>query len=194
MGRGGALVKAMTKAIKLHKGEIRTSSKVAKIILEGTNKKKAVGVVLENGNSFYANQIVSNADIGITYNKLVGRENLSQKLQSKLKRTKYSCTSLMFFLTVNIDVAKYGLDSGNNWIMPDKDSDDYYDNAISEDILKDKLFEGLFISCTTLKDPSSFDGIHHSLEIITFIDYSSFKKYEDEKVKRSQGYIDLKRN
>ncbi len=192
MGGGGALVKAMTKAIKLHKGEIRTSSKVAKIILEGTNKKKAVGVVLENGNSFYADQIVSNADIGITYNKLIGTENLSQKLQSKLKKTKYSCTSLMLFLTVDIDVAKYGLDSGNNWIMPNKDADDYYDNAISEDILKDKLFEGLFISCTTLKDPTSFDGIHHSLEVITFIDYSSFKKYEDEKVKRSQEYVDFK--
>ena len=73
-------------------------------LIEGTEQKKAVGVELENGEQLFAHQIISNADVGITYNDLIGKEHLSQKLQKKLEKTTYSCTSLMLFLTVDMDV------------------------------------------------------------------------------------------
>jgi phytoene dehydrogenase-like protein len=192
MGGGGALVKAMTNAIKRYGGEIRTKTAVGKIILEGDSNKKAVGVELKDGTKLYAKNIVSNADVGITYNELVGRENLSAKLKKKLDKTIYSCTSLMLFLTVDMDVKASGLDSGNIWMMPDRDADDYYDEAMTADILKGDAFEGMFISCTTLKDPSSFDGKHHSIEAITFIDYKAFEKFQDEDTKRSKAYLEFK--
>lgn len=192
MGGGGALIKAMTNAIKKHDGEIWTSHGVKKILLEGTEIKKAIGVELENGHQLFANQIISNADVGITYNQLIGREHLSGKLKKKLEKTIYSCTSLMLFLTLDMDVRKAGLDSGNIWMMPDKDADDYYDKAMSADLTSMEGFEGMFISCTTLKDPSSFDGKHHALEVITFIDYSSFEIYKDEDTQRSPAYLAFK--
>ena len=192
MGGGGALIKAMTNALKSHNGEIKTSTAVQKIIIEGEQQKKAVGVQLENGEKLFANQIISNADVGITYNNLIGREQLSKKLIKKLDKTIYSCTSLMLFLTVDMDVRKAGLDSGNIWMMPNRDADDFYDEILGADISKGDAFEGMFISCTTLKDPSSFDGKHHSIEAITFIDYKSFKKYEGETAQRSQEYLEFK--
>ena len=192
MGGGGALIKAMTNAIKKHDGEIRTSQSVKKILLTGTVQKKAVGVELENGQQLFADQIISNADVGITYNQLIGREHLSNKLQKKLEKTVYSCTSLMLFLTVDMDVSKAGLDSGNVWMMPDKDADDYYDKAMSSDLTTEEAFEGMFISCTTLKDPISFDGKHHTLEVITFINYEPFEKYKDEELQRSPEYLAFK--
>lgn len=192
MGGGGALIKAMTNAIKKHGGEVSTSNGVKKILLEGTDQKKAIGVVLENGQQLFADHIISNADVGITYNQLIGREHLSQKLQKKLQKTIYSCTSLMLFLTVDMDVRKAGLDSGNIWMMPNKDADDYYDKAMSDDLTSDEAFDGMFISCTTLKDPSSFDGKHHALEVITFIDYKAFEKYKDEDAQRSSEYLAFK--
>lgn len=192
MGGGGALIKAMTNAIKKHDGEIRTSQGVKKILLTGTVQKKAVGVELENGQQLFADQIISNADVGITYNQLIGREHLSKKLQKKLEKTVYSCTSLMLFLTVDMDVRKAGLDSGNIWMMPDKDADDYYDKAMSSDLTTEEAFEGMFISCTTLKDPISFDGKHHTLEVITFINYEPFEKYKDEELQRSPEYLAFK--
>lgn len=192
MGGGGALIKAMTNAVKKHDGEIRTSEGVKKIIIEGTDKKKAVGVELENGQQLFAKQIISNADVGITYNELIGREHLSEKLQKKLEKTVYSCTSLMLFLTVDMDVRETGLDSGNIWMMPDKDADDYYDKSMSDDLSSDEAFEGMFISCTTLKDPVSFDGKHHTLEVITFISYDPFEKYKDEEMQRSPEYLAFK--
>ena len=192
MGGGGALIKAMTNALKGHGGEIKTSTSVQKILLEGTDKKKAVGVQLENGEQLFADRVISNADVGITYNELIGQEHLSPKLIKKLDKTIYSCTSLMLFLTVDMDVRKAGLDSGNIWMMPNRDADEFYDEILGADISQGDAFEGMFISCTTLKDPSSFDGKHHSIEAITFIDYKSFEKFKDEKDQRSQEYLDFK--
>ena len=192
MGGGGALIKAMTKTLKKHSGEIRTSTTVSKIILKGTQQKRAVGVTLESGEQIFADRIVSNADVGITYNSLIGRENLSSKLQKKLDKTKYSCTSLMLFLTVDMDLKMVGLDSGNIWMMPETKNGDPYEQILNAKIDEGDTFEAMFISCTTLKDPTSFDGRHHSIEAITFIDYEAFEKYKNEGTRRSKEYLNFK--
>src|SRR5690606_1186549 len=60
------------------------------------------------------------------------------------------------------------------------------------DITNDEAIEGMFISCTTLKDPSSYDGKHHSIEAITYLDYKTFEKFKDEKDPRSTEYLQFK--
>ncbi|WP_149275950.1 phytoene desaturase family protein [Pareuzebyella sediminis] len=192
MGGGGALVKAMTNVIKRFNGVIRTKEAVQLIILDGDHKKRAVGVVLQNGTHIYADRIVSNVDVGITYNTLVGTQNLSAKLQKKLENTTYSCTSLMLFLTVDMDLRKAGMDSGNIWMMPNRDTADIYEGISKNDISKGEAFEAMFISCTTLKDPTSFDGKHHTLEVITYIDYKAFEKFADKHEARSPEYLEFK--
>lgn len=191
-GGGGAIVKAMTTAIKRHNGLVKTQQMVKKILLEEGKKKTAIGVELESGEKLFAKRIISNADPNITYQKLIGEENLSKNLQKKLNKTKYSCTSLMLFLTVNMDVKAAGLDSGNIWLMPNEDMDRVYERMMMPDITNDDAIEGMFISCTTLKDPSSFDGKHHSIEAITYLDYKIFEKFKDEKEPRSKEYLEFK--
>ncbi|MDW7692511.1 NAD(P)/FAD-dependent oxidoreductase [Flammeovirgaceae bacterium SG7u.111] len=192
MGGGGAIVKAMTKAIKNNGSEVRTSQKVKRILLEGTKQKRAVGVELENGEKIYSKRIISNADPNTTYLNLVGKDNLSPKLSKKLAKTKYSCTSLMLFLTVDMDVRKAGLDSGNIWMMTDKDTDDLFEEMMKIDIASGDEFPGLFISCTTLKDPTSFDGRYHVLEVVTFINRESFGQFKEKENQRSQKYLEFK--
>ena len=194
MGGGAAIVKAMTKAIKKYGGEIRTGEGVKHILIERMeqNKKfRAVGVELQKGEKLRAEKIISNADPTATYS-LVGFENLSSKLQTKLTKTLYSVTSLMFFLTVDMDVRKAGLDSGNIWMMPNREMDDIYEEFFENDLLTTDEFSGLFISCSSLKDPSSYDGRHHTLEIVTFIDYDSFKSKFQEGDKYSEEYKKFK--
>lgn len=194
MGGGAAIVKAMTKAIKKHGGEIRTGQGVKRILLERTedNKKfRAVGVELQKGEKLKAKRIISNADPTATY-KMIEAENLSGKLQAKLTKTRYSVTSLMFFLTVDMDVRKAGLDSGNIWMMPNREMDDLHEDLTEIDIMATDEFSSLFISCPSLKDPSSYNGRHHTLEIITFIDYDSFKSKLHEGDKYSEGYKKFK--
>ncbi len=191
MGGGAAIVKAMTNAIKKYGGEVRTGVTVKRILLEGDKKLKATGVELQNGEKIFAKTIVSNADPEVTYN-MVGANNLSPKLQAKLSKTRYSVTSLMFFVTVDMDLRAAGLDSGNIWMMPNRDLDELHEDLKEVDLLELDEFTGLFINCSTLKDPSSYDGRHHTLEIITFIDYKSFEKYKSEGALHSEEYIKFK--
>ncbi len=192
MGGGGALVKAMNKRFKSYGGVLKTSTSVKRILIEDEKVKKAIGVELQDGTQIFGTHIVSNADVGITYNRLIGQQYLSPKLRKKLDKTIYSCTSLMLFLTVDMDVRKAGLDSGNIWVMPDRDMDDYFDEVMNGNLKKIKAFEGMFVSCTTLKDPTSFDGKHHCLEVITFIDYTSFAPFKNEDAQRSEAYLQYK--
>ncbi|MEP7165085.1 MAG: NAD(P)/FAD-dependent oxidoreductase [Ferruginibacter sp.] len=194
MGGGAAIVKAMTKAIKKYGGEVRTGEGVKRILLERTadNKKFcAVGVELENGERLTAKNIISNADPAATY-KMVGTGNLSSKLQAKLARTRYSVTSLMFFITVDMDVRKAGLDSGNIWMMPNRDLDALHEDLSEADLLETDEFTGLFISCSSLKDPSGYNGKHHTLEVVTFIDYDAFKSQLPEGEKYAEEYKKFK--
>lgn len=191
-GGGAAVVKAMTNAIKENNGEVKTQQRVKKIIVEGKKLKTAVGVELESGERLFAKRIISNADPNITYQKLIGEENLSRKLQKKLSKTSYSCTSLMLFLTVAMDLRAAGMDSGNIWVMPNEDMDEVYERMMMPDVTTDAAFEGMFISCTTLKDPSSFDGKHHSIEAITYLDYKIFEEFEKEAESRSTKYLQFK--
>ncbi|WP_405574065.1 phytoene desaturase family protein [Winogradskyella sp. Asnod2-B02-A] len=192
MGGGGAIVKAMTNKIKKHDGLVQTSTSVKRILLEGDKKKKAIGIELESGEQIFASRVISNADPGITYFNLIGKDNISAKLLKKLSKTKYSCTSIMLFLTVDMDVKKAGLDSGNIWLLKDKDFDTIYDDSQNADILKGEEFPGMFISCTTLKDPISFDGRYHTLEAITYINYDAFADFKDEDKERSEAYLQFK--
>jgi phytoene dehydrogenase-like protein len=191
MGGGAAIVKAMTNAIKKQGGEIHTGQAVKKILVEGDKKLRTIGVELQNGEVIRAKHIISNADPATTY-KLVGHENLSKKLVKKLGTTRYSVTSLMFFITVDMDVREAGLDSGNIWFMPHKDMDGIYDDLTKISILEKDEFDSLFISCSSLKDPLSFNGRQHTIEVVTFIDYDSFKADHAAKGEQDENYLEIK--
>ena len=191
MGGGAAIVKAMTNAIKKHGGEIKTGQAVKRILLEGDKKQKAVGVELQNGEVIKAKLVISNADPAATY-KMVGHEKLSPKLLKKLEATRYSVTSLMFFISVDMDIREAGIDSGNIWFMPDKDMDEIYEGLTKTSILQTDEFDSLFISCSSLKDPLSFNGRHHTLEVVTFIDYDSFKNNYEYTSGSDEKYLKIK--
>ncbi|MBL4704608.1 MAG: NAD(P)/FAD-dependent oxidoreductase [Flavobacteriales bacterium] len=195
MGGGASIVKAMTNSIKKYGGEVRTNQSVKRILLEGDQKKRAIGVELESGEQIFAKQIISNADPDQTYLKMIGKSNLSKKLLKRLSKTKYSCTSLMLFITLDMDVRAAGLDSGNIWMMSDKGEknlDELYEEMFVVDLAKGDEFPGLFISCPTLKDPTSFDGYHHTMEIVTFINYEAFRRFENDEGYQSAEYLKYK--
>ena len=177
MGGGAGIVKAMTNAVQKHGGEIRIKQRVKKILVRD---RQATGVEMEDGQQILAKTIVSNADPMITYSQLVGKEHLSSGLTKKLAKTKFSVTSVMLFLTLDLDVKKAGLDSGNIWMLKNENIDEIYQEMTAQNIAEGDEFPALFISCTTLKDPSSFNGRYHNLEVVTFIDYDSFREFNSE--------------
>jgi phytoene dehydrogenase-like protein len=179
MGGGSAIVKAFTRAIKAHGGQVTTKTKVKKILIRETNNQyQAEGVQLADGSKLYASQIVSNADPGKTFGELIEPKYLHRKFQRRLAQTTYSSPSLILFLTVKADLRQYGMDSGNIWYTEDKNLNDVYERLLHTPPADGERFQGMFITSPTLKDPSSYDGQHHTIEAITFTDYDHFLPFE----------------
>ncbi len=176
MGGGGGIIKAMTNGVKRHGGEIRVKQNVTKILIEDN---KAVGVQLADGQQIRAARVISNADPSITYLNLVGKAHLSKSLVKKLDKTKYSVTSLILFLTLEMDVVPHGIDSGNIWMMKDADGDQNFRDLMDDDMTQGDCFPAVFISCTTLKDPVSYNGKYHNFEVVTYVDYDKLPDFGD---------------
>ncbi|HMI06906.1 MAG TPA: NAD(P)/FAD-dependent oxidoreductase [Flavobacterium sp.] len=189
MGGGGGIVKAMTNGVKKHGGEVRVKQSVEKILIEN---KKAIGVGMKDGTKILAKNVISNADPSITYLDLVGKENISKALAKKLEKTKYSVTSLILFLTLDMDVTQFGIDSGNIWMMKDEDIDAHFDDLMNSDITAGDAFPAAFISCTTLKDPVSFNGRYHNFEIVTYVDYDNLKGFAENGDYHDEAYLAFK--
>lgn len=185
MGGGAGIVKAMTNTLKRNGGELRVKQNVKRILIEN---KHAFGVELATGEQIFSRQVISNADPSNTYLNLVGREHLSPKLLKKVLKTKYSVTSLILFLTLDMDVKKGGLDSGNIWSFESQNIDAIYNDLKGKDPAEGEEFPGVFISCTTLKDPISFNGRYHNFEVVTFIDYNSFQEFDINHDYHSEAY------
>jgi all-trans-retinol 13,14-reductase len=191
-GAGGAIIKAMTNAIKKYGSQVKTEHPVARILVEGTKTKKAVGVELANGIQLFAKNIISNADPEKTFRQMIGEKNLSKNLISKLNKTQYSISCLILFLTVDMDVRKFGVDSGNIWLSQKIDIDKQHEAMMKIDLLSDDEFPGMFISCSTLKDPVSYNGTYHNFEIVTFIDSKLFEEFTGTYNYQSPKYKDYK--
>jgi len=181
----------MTNGVKRNGGQVRVKQDVEKILIEN---KIAIGIQLKDGGKIFAKNIVSNADPSITYLNLIGKEHLSNALIKKLAKTKYSVTSLILFLTLDMDVTKAGIDSGNIWMMEDEKMDEHFENLMNSDITKGDAFPATFISCTTLKDPVSFNGRYHNFEIVTFVDYDNLPQFDGPEDYHNPAYLDFKEN
>ncbi len=190
LGGGFAIPRAFVRALKRAGGEIRLNTEVDQILLEGD---RAIGVRLVDGSEIRSKYVISNADPEVTFGKLVGREHISEKLRRRLDKTKYSTSALSLFFAVDMDLRAAGLDSGNFWFYDHDDIDELYRLGRTDNALTADYPPMMFMTATTLKDPSKMHSGHHTCEAFTFVGYDAFKKWAHEKSgERSSGYQGLK--
>ena len=179
-GGGGSIPRAFVKALKRAGGELRLSTSVDRILLEG---KRAVGVRLTDGTEIRARHILSNADPATTYGKLIERAALPWRLRRKLDRTQWSVSCLSLFAATDMDLSAAGLDSGNYWLYANSDVDAIYRKGNSAAGLSQPVPEGMFVTATNLKDPTkrrTHGGAeHHTFEAFSFVGYDAFAKWAD---------------
>ena len=176
LGGGQALPKAFGRALRRVGGQIRLKARVEKILLEG---RRAVGVRLEGGEELRADRIVSNADPEVTYGRLIGREHLGFLQRRRLDRLRWSVSAVSLFMAVDADLRALGMDSGNFWFYRDGDLDRHYRLAQTMDAVQSKDIPALFLTATTLKDPTKMHHGHHTLEAFTFVPWEAFQRWED---------------
>lgn len=178
-GGGQAIPRAYVKALKAHGGELRLKTKVDRILVEGdVGAAKVVGVRLADGTEIRAPHVISNADPGVTFGKLIPPEKLSGRLQKKLQKTKWSISCLSLYAAGEFDAEALGLDSGNLWYSADADVQKGYD-VCAKPSLDGVTFPGQFLTITTLKDRSKGDGRTHTMESFVFVGKEPFRKWAD---------------
>ncbi|MDP3525386.1 MAG: phytoene desaturase family protein, partial [Hoeflea sp.] len=98
VGGTHALVKGIAGLIAGQGGTIRTGVEVAEITVEG---RRATGVRLANGERIEASIVVSNADAGWTYTKLLSRHPRKRWTDAKVARAKYSMSLFVWYFGVD---------------------------------------------------------------------------------------------
>lgn len=189
--KGGAFIipRAYVRALKRAGGEIRLSTPVNKILIDNG---KTTGVEIADGEKIHSKNVISNTDPENTFVKLIGREYLSAKLNKKLDKTQYSTSCLSLYLAVDMDLAKRGYDSGNYWFYNHADLDEIYKQGRTDFSVFNEP-SAMFMTITTLKDPSKMKKGLHSIEAFSFANYEPFEKWADEPSgNRSKDYVQFK--
>lgn len=97
-GGMGAVCDALSAAGKLHGMKVITEASVEEIL---TRNGRAVGVRLANGDEYYAKLVVSNADAGTTFLKLIKGDTLPGYFLKQVKDFRVKSTSFKVNLAVD---------------------------------------------------------------------------------------------
>jgi phytoene dehydrogenase-like protein len=188
-GGARALPKAFLKALRRHGGQIRVRARVERMLVEGG---RVIGVRLADGEEIRARQVISNADPHATY-RLLPDEVVPWRVRRRLAQTPYSVSALSLFLAADLDPRAVGLTSGNVWWLGSSDVEETYRYAQDPAPLARGEVPGVFVTCTTCKDPTKRrDGIA-TFEAFSFVSPEAFRAFEGSPYgDRPAGYEALK--
>lgn len=189
-GGGHAIPEALIAELRAHGGEVVLRTAVERILVA---RGVAHGVRLADGREVRAPVVVSNADPGVTWGRLVAPEHLSSGLRHRVAHARYSFSALSLFLAVDMDLRAAGLDSGNVWYSRTPDIDAAYRSAARTTLAGTEEIPGLFFNVTTLKDPSlRRDGLH-TVEAIALASLEAFAQWQGTRLgRRPRDYAALK--
>ena len=175
-GGGHHIADTLVAHIKAHHGEVHLSTEVASVLIEGG---AAIGVRLADGQEVRAPLVISNADPGVTWGRLVAPEHQGHRLRRRIRHLRFSISTLSLFMAVDMDLRAAGIDSGNIWFSRTPDIDAVYGLADLETLTGREEVPGLFFNATTLKDPTMRrDGLH-TVEAMTVASVVPFEQWLD---------------
>ena len=190
VGGAAAIAENIIPVIEENGGVVITNAKVEQIIIKN---ELAVGVLLENGDKYYADMIISNTGIINTLTSLLPPSVVKKhQFEKALQKLKPSVAHLSLHVGCKISAESLQLPKCNYWIFPPE-----YDHDKSQ-VAFDSLeapFPVIFVSFPSAKN-REWNKKHPdtcTIEIITLIPYDWFAKWEEEEWgKRGQDYLELK--
>jgi all-trans-retinol 13,14-reductase len=205
-GGGFAIPRAFVRALKRAGGVLRLQTPAARLLVERgrgvrarlSGRRRVVGVRLASGEELRAKRVISNADPGVTFGRLVDPEHLSSGLRRRVTNLRWSVSAVSLFLAVDMDLRAAGLTSGNVWWSRTPDLESLY-AAAAEGTDPTRLLAspvpGLFLTVTTLKDPTKKgkDG-QHTVEAFALVPWGLFEPWASSRSgARPADYEALKR-
>jgi len=184
-GGSGAFRDAFLDALKSSGAEMKSRSRVVKIEKRGDE----FIVETEAAEKHTARVVISDADPVLTLGKLVDPQIVPSKVQRKVKRLRPSVGAFYAFIGTDLDLPSLGITDANIHHSDDFDLNKIYD-TINASTLPETM-PGYLITSPSVKDPNGGHAPHnhHTVELITFIDYSHFEKWADApSMKRGEDY------
>lgn len=168
-GGGQVLSDRIAEAIERNGGSIHLRRPVERILVENGN---AVGLVLEGraGNpseTVRAKCVLSNADLIVTLDNLLGREHLPTPWRERMPKLEMAAALYMTFLGVRGDLRERGMARSNYWQFDGYDMEDFY----ADDPLGPIRTKGCYVTSASMKDPES--ALHHAPPGVTNVEVMS---------------------
>lgn len=129
-GTSQALSDAYAERIRELDGEIKTDTRVTKIIVENG---AAVGVTTEAGDTYSARYVVSNTDPYQLAYRLIGKDHMPPDYLKKLEDLKPANSLFGVYLGLNIDLKKLGYDDTEIFYNTTTDSTALYRHMMAGD-------------------------------------------------------------
>jgi len=148
---------AMAKVIEEDGGKIKLSNKVKNII---TENKTAKGVELENGEKFYGDSVVINADFAYAMANLVDQNLLKKYKKEKLPKKKFSCSTFMLYLGID----KIYPELQHHSIFFSKDYKTYVNKIFNEKELVDDI--SFYIRNSSINDKKVAPEGHSNIYVL----------------------------
>ena len=190
-GGMGAVSDALGAAARAHGAELRTSSPVARILVD---EDRASGVVLDDGEVISARRVISNADPKRTFLELLGLAHLDTDFVRRIKNLRSRGTAAKLNLALDGQPAFHGLTAedlaGRLLVAPDLD---YLERAFNHAKYGEASERpALEITVPSLADASlAPPGKHVLSAVIHYAPYALKTGWQDSADDFAQRVIDL---
>ena len=168
-GGGQVLAERVAEVLEDHGGTIHLRRPVERILVENGN---AAGIILEgrNGNpgeTVRAKCVLSNADLILTLERLLGREHLPTIWRDRVPKLEMAAALYIPFLGIKGDLRERGMGRTNYWQFDSYDMEDFY----ADDPLHPVRTKGCYVTSASIKDPSH--ALHHAPAGVTNVEVMS---------------------
>ncbi len=161
-------------------GSISTGTEATRILVEDG---RVAGVELAGGEVVRAPIVVSNADARLTFDRLVGEENLPERYMTRLRRMTPSISAFLVYSATRADPAAHGIDH-ETMVYRHWDHDETWD-----DVLAGRP-GGTWLSIPTMHDPALAPDGEHVVIYTSLMPYDIGEPWEEASERITEEMLD----
>jgi prolycopene isomerase len=171
---------ALAEGLAEQGGQALFDTTVTRITTDGG---RVTGIVLEDGTPVRAPVVVSNADAKLTYEQLVGEENVPASLMRRLRRMTPSISAFLLYSATTLDVRATGL-AHETFVYKHWDHEETW-----RDVEAGRP-GGMWLSFPTLHDPALAPEGEHIVIFTSLMPYDIGEPWHEVKERYTQTMID----
>lgn len=191
IGGSARIHKSMINVIESNGGTIAIKADVKNIIIKNN---KAIGVLMQNGDTIYGKKIISNTGAHNTFNNLILKEFQKPENTIELNKIKPSVSNVCLYIGLNKSDEYLKLPKHNIWIYENYKLDISLKHHLEK---KDSASPFFYISFPSAKD-SSWQKNHpntSTIQVLGSYPYEWVEQWENNQwQKRGEAYEKIKEN